>query len=150
MTEWGRGYQEEPEEDWRSRGYAQPEEEWRGHGYDQGYDRSYDHGQDRGYDHGHDRDGYEHGYEHGYNQGYEHREEEEDDRERGAGYQYTEPEDEPRVTPDESLFRWLAISYASTHLTMTHNFRGSCHGDPPTGALGIANRAKWNPVKGSE
>ncbi|XP_013862668.1 inactive carboxypeptidase-like protein X2 [Austrofundulus limnaeus] len=189
VTEWGRGYQEEPEEDWRSRGYAQPEEEWRGHGYDQGYDRSYDHGHDRGYDHGHDRgydqghdrgydqghdrgydqghdrgydqghdrgynqghdrDVYEHGYEHGYNQGYEHREEEEEDRERGAGYQYTEPEDEPRVTPDESLFRWLAVSYASTHLTMTHNFRGSCHGDPPTGTLGIVNRAKWNPVTGS-
>lgn len=148
VTEWGRGYQEEPEEDWRSRGYAQPEEEWRGHGYDQGYDRSYDHGRDRGYDHGHD--GYEQGYDHGYNQGYEHREEEEEDRERGAGYQYTEPEDEPRVTPDESLFRWLAVSYASTHLTMTHNFRGSCHGDPPTGALGIVNRAKWNPVTGSE
>lgn len=133
MTEWGRGH-EEPEEDWRSQGYAQPEEEWRGHGYD----------------HGSDHEGYEHGYEHGYNQEYEHREEEEDDRERSAGYQYTEPEDEPRVTPDESLFRWLAISYASTHLTMTHNFRGSCHGDLPAGGLGIINRAKWKPVTGSE
>ncbi|XP_037537085.1 inactive carboxypeptidase-like protein X2 [Nematolebias whitei] len=132
VMEWGRGH-EEPEEDWRSQGYAQPEEEWRGHGYD----------------HESDHEGYEHGYEHGYNQGYEHREEEEDDRERSAGYQYTDPEDEPRVTPDESLFRWLAISYASTHLTMTHNFRGSCHGDPPAGGLGIINRAKWKPVTGS-
>uniref|UniRef100_A0A3B5MMY0 Peptidase M14 domain-containing protein n=1 Tax=Xiphophorus couchianus TaxID=32473 RepID=A0A3B5MMY0_9TELE len=39
---------------------------------------------------------------------------------------------EPRLTPDESLFRWLAVSYASTHLTMTHNYRGSCHGDIPS------------------
>ncbi|PWA19765.1 hypothetical protein CCH79_00006926 [Gambusia affinis] len=127
-TEWGRGYQEEPEEDWRSRGYAEPEEEWRGHGYDQGYDP---------------------GYEHGYNQGYGHREEEEDDGGRGAGYHYSEPEDEPRLTPDESLFRWLAVSYASTHLTMTHNYRGSCHGDIPAGAVGMVNRAKWKPVTGS-
>ncbi|XP_047237485.1 inactive carboxypeptidase-like protein X2 isoform X1 [Girardinichthys multiradiatus] len=128
VTEWGRGYQEEPEEDWRSVGYAQPEEEWRGHGYDPGYD---------------------HGYDHGYSQGYGHREEEEDDRGRGAGHQYAEPEDEPRVTPDESLFRWLAVSYASTHLTMTHNYHGSCHGDTPEGALGMVNRAKWKPVTGS-
>ncbi|MED6280579.1 hypothetical protein CHARACLAT_012158 [Characodon lateralis] len=128
LTEWGRGYQEEPEEDWRSVGYAQPEEEWRGHGYDPGYD---------------------HGYDHGYRPGYGHREEEEDDRGRGAGYQYAEPEDEPRATPDESLFRWLAVSYASTHLTMTHNYHGSCHGDTPEGALGMVNRAKWKPVTGS-
>ncbi|XP_017162096.1 inactive carboxypeptidase-like protein X2 isoform X1 [Poecilia reticulata] len=127
-TEWGRGYQEEPEEDWRSRGYAEPEEEWRGHGYDHGYDP---------------------GYEHGYSQGYGHREEEEDDGGRGAGYHYSEPEDEPRLTPDESLFRWLAVSYASTHLTMTHNYRGSCHGDIPAGAVGMVNRAKWKPVTGS-
>ncbi|XP_032433453.1 inactive carboxypeptidase-like protein X2 isoform X1 [Xiphophorus hellerii] len=127
-TEWGRGYQEEPEEDWRSRGYAEPEEEWRGHGYDQGYDP---------------------GYEHGYNQGYGHREEEEDDGGRGAGYHYSEPEEEPRLTPDESLFRWLAVSYASTHLTMTHNYRGSCHGDIPAGVVGMVNRAKWKPVTGS-
>uniref|UniRef100_A0A096LW69 Adipocyte enhancer-binding protein 1 n=2 Tax=Poecilia formosa TaxID=48698 RepID=A0A096LW69_POEFO len=60
-----------------------------------------------------------------------------------------EPEDEPRLTPDESLFRWLAVSYASTHLTMTHNYRGSCHGDIPAGAVGMVNRAKWKPVTGS-
>ncbi|MEQ2187618.1 hypothetical protein GOODEAATRI_006558, partial [Goodea atripinnis] len=105
-----------------------PEEEWRGHGYDPGYD---------------------HGYDHGYSQGYGHREEEEDDRGQGAGYQYAEPEDEPRVTPDESLFRWLAVSYSSTHLTMTHNYHGSCHGDIPEGALGMVNRAKWKPVTGT-
>uniref|UniRef100_A0A3B5MMZ0 Peptidase M14 domain-containing protein n=1 Tax=Xiphophorus couchianus TaxID=32473 RepID=A0A3B5MMZ0_9TELE len=47
---------------------------------------------------------------------------------------YPYDKDEPRLTPDESLFRWLAVSYASTHLTMTHNYRGSCHGDIPAGA----------------
>uniref|UniRef100_A0A8C8DUR4 AE binding protein 1b n=1 Tax=Oryzias sinensis TaxID=183150 RepID=A0A8C8DUR4_9TELE len=62
---------------------------------------------------------------------------------------FSEPEDEPRVTADESFFRWLAISYASTHLTMTHNHHGSCHGDTRTGALGIINRAKWRPITGS-
>ncbi|KAM7391591.1 hypothetical protein PAMP_022271 [Pampus punctatissimus] len=130
VTEWGRGYHEEPEEDWRGRGYAEPEEEWRGHGYDH----------DRGYDHG-----YDHGYEHGYG----HREEEEDDRGRGGGYHYAEPDDEPRVTADESLFRWLAVSYASTHLTMTHNYHGSCQGDTATFGHGIVNRAKWKPVTGT-
>ncbi|KAM9359839.1 adipocyte enhancer-binding protein 1 [Symphorus nematophorus] len=150
VTEWGRGYQEEPEEDWRGRGYAEPEEEWRGQGYDHGYDHGgynqggYEHG---GYEHG----GYEHGgYEHGYNQGYGHREEEEDDRGRGGGYHYAaEPEDEPRVIADESLFRWLAVSYASTHLSMTHNFRSSCNGDAPSGGHGLVNRAKWKPITGS-
>ncbi|XP_040011340.1 inactive carboxypeptidase-like protein X2 [Xiphias gladius] len=136
VTEWGRGYHEEPEEDWRSRGYTEPEEEWRGHGYDHGYDHGYNHG-------------YDHSYNHGYNQGYDHREEEEDDRGRSAGYQYSEPEDEPRVIADESLFRWLAVSYASTHLTMTQNYHGSCHGDAAAGGLGIVNRAKWKPITGS-
>lgn len=136
MTEWGRGYHEEPEEEWRGRGHAEPEEEWRGHGYDHGYDRGYD----RGYDHG---------YDHSYNQGYGHREEEEDDRGRSAGYQYAEPEDEPRVIADESLFRWLAVSYASTHLTMTHNYHGSCHGGT-VGGHGLVNRAKWKPITGSK
>ncbi|XP_015242875.1 PREDICTED: inactive carboxypeptidase-like protein X2 isoform X1 [Cyprinodon variegatus] len=128
VTEWGRGYQEEPEEDWRTRGYAQPEDEWRGHGYDNGY---------------------EPGYDHGYSHGYGHREEEEDDRGQGGGYQYAEPEDEPRVTPDESLFRWLAVSYSSTHHTMSHNYHGSCQGGTPSGGLGLVNRAKWKPVTGS-
>ncbi|XP_041854918.1 inactive carboxypeptidase-like protein X2 [Melanotaenia boesemani] len=129
VTEWGMGYHEEPEEDWRNRGYPEPEEEWRGHGYEHGYD-------------------HDHGY-HGYNQGYDHREDEYDERGRSAGYQYAEPEDEPRVIADESFFRWLAVSYASTHLTMTHNHRGSCHGDTPAGVVGLVNRAKWKPVSGS-
>lgn len=158
VTEWGRSYHEEPVEDWRSRGYAEPEEEWRGHGYDhdRGHDHGHDHGhdpghdpgRDPGYDHGYDH-GYEHGYEHSYNQGYGHREEEEDDRGRSAGYHYAEPEDEPRVIADESLFRWLAVSYASTHLSMTNNHHGSCHGDAAGGGIGIINRAKWKPVTGS-
>uniref|UniRef100_A0A665U665 Si:ch1073-459j12.1 n=1 Tax=Echeneis naucrates TaxID=173247 RepID=A0A665U665_ECHNA len=59
------------------------------------------------------------------------------------------PEDEPRVIPDESLFRWLAVSYASTHLTMTHNYHGSCHGGTAAGMHGIVNRAKWKPITGS-
>ncbi|XP_008300253.1 inactive carboxypeptidase-like protein X2 [Stegastes partitus] len=135
VTEWGRGYHEEPEEDWRSRGYAEPEEEWRGHGYDHNH----------GYEHG-----YEHGYDHNYNQGYGHRgEEEEDDRGRSAGYQYAEPEDEPREIADESLFRWLAVSYASTHLSMTHSYHRSCHGDTGAGVHGLVNRAKWKPITGS-
>nr|XP_046242814.1 inactive carboxypeptidase-like protein X2 [Scatophagus argus]XP_046242815.1 inactive carboxypeptidase-like protein X2 [Scatophagus argus] len=140
VTEWGQGYHEEPEEDWRARGYAEPEEEWRGHGYDHGYEHGYDHGYGHEHGHGHDPDP---------DPGYGHREEEEDDRGRSAGYQYTEPEDEPRVIADESLFRWLAVSYASTHLSMTHNYRGSCHGDTPTGGHGIVNRAKWKPITGS-
>uniref|UniRef100_A0A7N6F8K7 Uncharacterized protein n=1 Tax=Anabas testudineus TaxID=64144 RepID=A0A7N6F8K7_ANATE len=48
-----------------------------------------------------------------------------------------------------SLFRWLAVSYASTHLTMTHNYLSSCHGDTAAGGLGIVNRAKWKPITGS-
>lgn len=151
VTEWGRGYQEEPEEDWRSRGYAEPEEEWRGHGYDHGYDRGYDHGYNHGYEQ--ERD---HGYDHGYDpaQGYGHREDEDEERRRGGGgggggYEYTEPEDEPKTSADESLFRWLAVSYASTHLTMAHNYHGSCHGDTAAGGYGIVNRAKWKPITGS-
>ncbi|KAM8887323.1 uncharacterized protein aebp1b [Spinachia spinachia] len=189
VTEWGRGYNEEPEEDWRGRGYAEPEEDRsqergydqnqgyergydhnqgyeRGYDHNQGYERSYDHNQgyERGYDHNHGYDhgydqnqGYDHGYDqnqgydHGYdhNQGYGHREEEEDDRGRSAGYQYSEPDDEPRVVADESLFRWLAVSYASTHLTMTRSLYGSCHGDTAGGLHGIVNRAKWKPITGS-
>uniref|UniRef100_A0A8C2KE75 Adipocyte enhancer-binding protein 1 n=1 Tax=Cyprinus carpio TaxID=7962 RepID=A0A8C2KE75_CYPCA len=60
-----------------------------------------------------------------------------------------EPEEEIRVIEDQSLFRWLAISYASTHRTMTQTFQGGCHADDPTGGLGIVNRAKWKPIPGS-
>uniref|UniRef100_A0A672N8A8 Adipocyte enhancer-binding protein 1 n=1 Tax=Sinocyclocheilus grahami TaxID=75366 RepID=A0A672N8A8_SINGR len=73
------------------------------------------------------------GYSEGYREGY------------GEG----EPEEEIRVIEDQSLFRWLAISYASTHRTMTQTFQGGCHADDPTGGLGIVNRAKWKPIPGS-
>uniref|UniRef100_A0A671MMD9 Adipocyte enhancer-binding protein 1 n=1 Tax=Sinocyclocheilus anshuiensis TaxID=1608454 RepID=A0A671MMD9_9TELE len=56
---------------------------------------------------------------------------------------------EIRMIEDQSLFRWLAISYASTHRTMTQTFQGGCHADDPTGGLGIVNRAKWKPIPGS-
>ncbi|XP_049908582.1 adipocyte enhancer-binding protein 1 isoform X2 [Epinephelus moara] len=54
-----------------------------------------------------------------------------------------------RETPDDAMFRWLAMSYAHSHLTMTETYRGSCHGDDITAAQGIINRASWNPVVGS-
>uniref|UniRef100_A0A673LD41 Inactive carboxypeptidase-like protein X2 n=1 Tax=Sinocyclocheilus rhinocerous TaxID=307959 RepID=A0A673LD41_9TELE len=60
-----------------------------------------------------------------------------------------EPEEEIRVIEDQSMFRWLAISYASTHRTMTQTYQGGCHTDDPTGGMGIVNRAKWKPIPGS-
>ncbi|XP_028456869.1 adipocyte enhancer-binding protein 1 [Perca flavescens] len=54
-----------------------------------------------------------------------------------------------RETPDDAMFRWLAMSYAHSHLTMTETYRGSCHGDDITGGQGITNRASWDPVVGS-
>ncbi|CAJ1069998.1 adipocyte enhancer-binding protein 1 [Xyrichtys novacula] len=54
-----------------------------------------------------------------------------------------------RETPDDAMFRWLAMSYAHSHLTMTETYRGSCHGDDVTGGQGIANRASWKPVVGT-
>uniref|UniRef100_A0A8C1VR20 Adipocyte enhancer-binding protein 1 n=1 Tax=Cyprinus carpio TaxID=7962 RepID=A0A8C1VR20_CYPCA len=65
----------------------------------------------------------------------------------------TYPFDMRRLTKemieDQSLFRWLAISYASTHHTMTQTHQGGCHTDDPTGGMGIVNRAKWKPIPGS-
>ncbi|XP_054466244.1 inactive carboxypeptidase-like protein X2 [Anoplopoma fimbria] len=138
-----RGYDQNPGYE---RGYDQNPGYERGYDQNQGYERGYD--QNQGYERGYDQNqGYEHGYD--QSQGYGHREEEEEDRGRSAGYQYSEPEDEPRVIADESLFRWLAVSYASTHLTMTRSFHGSCHGDTDAGVHGIINRAKWKPITGS-
>ncbi|XP_020787628.2 adipocyte enhancer-binding protein 1 [Boleophthalmus pectinirostris] len=54
-----------------------------------------------------------------------------------------------RETPDDAMFRWLAMSYAHSHLTMTETYRGSCHGDDITAGQGIVNRASWKPVVGS-
>lgn len=54
-----------------------------------------------------------------------------------------------RETPDDAMFRWLAMSYAHSHLTMTETYRGSCHGDDITMGQGTINRASWKPVVGS-
>ncbi|XP_057674693.1 adipocyte enhancer-binding protein 1 [Corythoichthys intestinalis] len=54
-----------------------------------------------------------------------------------------------RETPDEVMFRWLAMSYAHSHLSMTEVQRGSCHGDDVTLGQGVTNRAGWKPVVGS-
>lgn len=62
-------------------------------------------------------------------------------------------EDEPpelQETPDHAIFRWLAISYASAHLTMTETFRGGCHTQDVTNAMGIVQGAKWHPRAGSK
>ncbi|CDQ78514.1 unnamed protein product [Oncorhynchus mykiss] len=54
-----------------------------------------------------------------------------------------------RETADDTMFRWLAMSYAHSHLTMTETQRGSCHTDDISGGQGIINRASWKPVVGS-
>lgn len=55
-----------------------------------------------------------------------------------------------RETPDENMFRWLAMTYAHSHLTMTETQHGLCHTDDITDGQGIVNRANWKPVVGSE
>uniref|UniRef100_A0A3Q3WTM8 Peptidase M14 domain-containing protein n=1 Tax=Mola mola TaxID=94237 RepID=A0A3Q3WTM8_MOLML len=40
-----------------------------------------------------------------------------------------------RETPDDAMFRWLAMSYAHSHLNMIETYRGSCHGDDVTGGM---------------
>uniref|UniRef100_A0A8B9L811 Adipocyte enhancer-binding protein 1 n=1 Tax=Astyanax mexicanus TaxID=7994 RepID=A0A8B9L811_ASTMX len=71
----------------------------------------------------------------------------------GGERMVTYPFDMRRLTKetvaDNSLFRWLAISYASTHRSMTNTYRGGCHTEDPTGGMGIVNRAKWKPIPGS-
>lgn len=57
---------------------------------------------------------------------------------------------EAQETPDHAIFRWLAISFASAHLTMTEPYRGGCQAQDHTGGMGIVNGAKWNPRSGSE
>ncbi|KAM5203813.1 adipocyte enhancer-binding protein 1 isoform 2-T2 [Hipposideros larvatus] len=56
---------------------------------------------------------------------------------------------EAQETPDHAIFRWLAISFASTHLTMTEPYRGGCQAQDHTGGMGIVNGAKWNPRSGT-
>lgn len=63
---------------------------------------------------------------------------------------YEEESPEIQETPDHAIFRWLAISYASAHLTITDTFRGGCHGQDMTSGMGIVNGAKWRPRAGSK
>ncbi|NXC44779.1 AEBP1 protein, partial [Penelope pileata] len=62
-----------------------------------------------------------------------------------------EDSERPEVheSPDHAVFRWLAISYASAHLTMSETFRGGCHAQDVTEAMGIVQGAKWRPRAGS-
>ncbi|XP_056319147.1 inactive carboxypeptidase-like protein X2 isoform X2 [Danio aesculapii] len=98
------------------------------HNENQGY-----HNENQRYHH----EGYSEGYNEGYQEGYR------------GGYEEGEQEEEIRMVEDQSLFRWLAISYASTHRTMTQTYQRGCHSDDPTGGMGIVNRAKWKPIPGS-
>ncbi|KAM4038042.1 adipocyte enhancer-binding protein 1 [Anomaloglossus baeobatrachus] len=75
--------------------------------------------------------------------------EEEEDEEESVVEVAAEEEDGVSRTYDHATFRWLAISYASAHLTMGETTRGSCHADDFTRGMGIANGAKWKPVSGS-
>ena len=163
------GYHEQPD-DYRQGSYGYRQEE-RGYRHEE---RGYDH-EERGYHH--EERGYHHEENHGYNpesygyhhEGYGYRQESEPEgypegyHERGHGGEgegegegerygggEAEAEDEIRTIEDQSLFRWLSVSYASTHRGMTQTFNGGCHGEDPTGGLGIVNRAKWKPVTGSE
>lgn len=56
---------------------------------------------------------------------------------------------EAQETPDHAIFRWLAIAFASAHLTMTEPYRGGCQAQDYTSSLGIVNGAKWNPRSGT-
>uniref|UniRef100_A0A8C2UZL6 Adipocyte enhancer-binding protein 1 n=1 Tax=Chinchilla lanigera TaxID=34839 RepID=A0A8C2UZL6_CHILA len=56
---------------------------------------------------------------------------------------------EAQETPDHAIFRWLAISFASAHLTMTEPYRGGCQAQDYTNGVGIVNGAKWNPRSGT-
>ncbi|XP_012294639.2 adipocyte enhancer-binding protein 1 isoform X1 [Aotus nancymaae] len=56
---------------------------------------------------------------------------------------------EAQETPDHAVFRWLAISFASAHLTLTEPYRGGCQAQDYTSGMGIVNGAKWNPRSGT-
>uniref|UniRef100_A0A8C8SA99 AE binding protein 1 n=1 Tax=Pelusios castaneus TaxID=367368 RepID=A0A8C8SA99_9SAUR len=62
---------------------------------------------------------------------------------------YEEENPEVQETPDHAIFRWLAISYASAHLTLTETFRGGCHTQDVTNGMGIVSGAKWRPRVGT-
>lgn len=139
--------------------YGYRQENYRYHQENREYhqeNREY-HEENRGYhQEGHSEgedEGYHEGYQEGYQEGYHEGNQETDTNEGYRGEEYGQPEsteEEIRVVEDQSLFRWLAISYASTHRTMTHTFRGGCHTEDPTRGMGIVNRAKWKPIPGSK
>ncbi|XP_051950936.1 inactive carboxypeptidase-like protein X2 [Xyrauchen texanus] len=118
------GYHEE------NQGYHEENQGY--HEENQGY-----HHENQGYHHEGHSEGYHESYQEGYPEGYR------------EGYGEGEPEEEIRVIEDQSLFRWLALSYSSTHRTMTQTYQGGCNTDDPTGGQGIVNRAKWKPIPGS-
>ncbi|XP_069773839.1 LOW QUALITY PROTEIN: inactive carboxypeptidase-like protein X2 [Narcine bancroftii] len=53
------------------------------------------------------------------------------------------------TTPDDAVFQWLAISYASAHLGMTETYQGKCHTDDFTKGYGIINGGAWRPSVGT-
>lgn len=151
-----RQYEEEQESNpylhigYHQESYGYPQENYGYHQESYGYhqeNQEYHHQENQGYYHEGHSEGYHEGYhEGGYQEGYQEGHQEEGYEQ---GYVQAEP-DEIRMVEDQSLFRWLAISYASTHRTMTHTFRRGCHTEDPTGGIGIVNRAKWKPIPGSE
>ncbi|XP_078421659.1 inactive carboxypeptidase-like protein X2 isoform X2 [Cetorhinus maximus] len=87
-----------------------------------------------------------------YNMGRPQEEEEEMMRRPQRGEDYEEDEGEKSrymETPDDTIFQWLAISYASAHLTMTETYRGKCHTDDFTNGFGIINGGAWHPSIGT-
>ncbi|XP_060787094.1 inactive carboxypeptidase-like protein X2 isoform X2 [Neoarius graeffei] len=147
-----RQYEEDPESNpyhhigYHQESYGYPQENYGYHQESYGYHQENQEYHHQGYDHEGHSEGYHEGYhDRGYQEGYQEGHQEEG-YEQGHGQ--AEP-DEIRMIEDQSLFRWLAISYASTHRTMTHTFRRGCHTEDPTGGIGIVNRAKWKPIPGS-
>lgn len=126
--------------------YGYRQESYGYHHQNQGYHEESQgyHDENQGY-HDESQRYHHEGHSEGYHEGYQ----EGDSEGSREGYGEGEPEEEIRVIEDQSLFRWLAISYASTHRTMTQTIQGGCHADDPTGGLGIVNRAKWKPIQGS-
>lgn len=152
-----RQYEEDPESNpylhigYHQESYGYPQENYGYHQESYGYHQENQEYHHQGYDHEGHSEGYHEGYhDRGYQEGYQEGHQEEGyEQGHGQGYGQAEP-DEIRMIEDQSLFRWLAISYASTHRTMTHTFRRGCHTEDPTGGIGIVNRAKWKPIPGSE
>ncbi|XP_075063338.1 adipocyte enhancer-binding protein 1 isoform X2 [Mixophyes fleayi] len=75
--------------------------------------------------------------------------EEEEEEEEEVSQVAGEDEEGVSRSADHAILRWLAISYASAHLTMGETIRGSCHAEDYTKGMGIVNGAKWRPLSGS-